>query len=157
MARIDERAARHAADLLDGIISHPFWKGIDREQLTEVVNALRARENIEIALPEDEVPDWGIPGDVMRFTGKGGWPAEQEHARGFFTVGELYTIERTSIGRSSSSYHFAGIMGSFNTTLFEYADPNAIKRDWMENREDRISALEACNEYIGMYTLFGDD
>jgi hypothetical protein len=148
---ITQDAANHAANMIDGIISHPFWNGIDREALTSVRDALRSGSvTIEDEVDEDEeLPDWGIPGDAMIYKGSGGYPGEIEQADKMFHRDVEYIIASTSIGRSSASYMFKGSNRSWNTCMFEYADPDTIKKDWDENRNSRKREINACNEYMG--------
>ena len=100
-------------------------------------------------------PDWGIPGDAMLYKGSGGYSGEIEQANAIFEHGVPYIIVSTSIGRSSASYTFQGSNRSWNTCMFEYADPDTIQKDWDENRNDRKRAVNACNEYTG-YDIYED-
>lgn len=146
--------AGHAADMIDGIIDHPFWGGIDRDALRKVSDALR-NNSIQV-IEVDDLPSWGIIGDKMIFLDANGYKNEREHASECFKQGDYYTIASTSIGRSSSTYRFEGIQGSWNTCMFNYADRDSVMRDWRENRSARIATLESYNEYMG-YKIFGGE
>jgi hypothetical protein len=157
--RITPEAANHAADMIDGIVSHPFWGGIDKEALAGVRDALRSG-TVTIKEDDEPMPSWGVPGDYMVFTGTpSGYESEFKKAVETFEVGKPYRIASTNIGRSSSDYTFEDVQWSWNTVMFAYADPVAIKQDWDDNRSDRKRRINACNTYTGydIYENIVDD
>lgn len=152
---ITKKAAKHAADMLAGIVAHPFWHGIDREKLQMIIDALNSEETIEFE--HDPLPNWGIPGDEMIFLNHGGGSDEHKLARRVLEEGQRYTIAKTSIGGVLSRYEFVGVEGCFNTVMFDYADPAAIRQAWIENRAARQKALNAANSYLNVYSIYGEE
>jgi len=155
VTKITPKEAAHAADLLDGIVSHPFWKGVDRDGLSKVITLLRSGENIIVEEEDEDIPDWGIPGDVMFFKNAGGYDGERQRAATILTE-PTYVISSVSIGRSSATYRFEGVQGEFNTCMFGYAEPQKIAAHWRDHREERKAAIEDGNQYMSMYRIFDD-
>lgn len=58
-------------------------------------------------------------GDQVRYLDENGHEWEREMARKCFAKGDLLTVERISVGRSSSKYYLAGIPSDWNTVMFE--------------------------------------
>ena len=48
---VSQSDAKYAAGMIQGIVSHPFWKGIDRDALQRVIDALN---DGTIKVEEDE-------------------------------------------------------------------------------------------------------
>ena len=62
-------------------------------------------------------------GDQVRYLDENGHDYQKEAARKFFKKGDVATIERISVGRCSSKYYLVGILGEWNTVMFETVIP----------------------------------
>lgn len=60
-------------------------------------------------------------GDLVVFTGKGGYDYEKELASTMMDVGETYIVERTDVGAWRTDVYLRGVPGKWNSTLFEDA------------------------------------
>lgn len=59
-------------------------------------------------------------GTKVRFTGKGGWNAENKRANEILEVGSVYTIDATDVGRSFTYVTLQEVgKETFNSVLFE--------------------------------------
>ncbi|MGN7360039.1 hypothetical protein ACTHPF_27040 [Paenibacillus sp. SAF-054] len=58
-------------------------------------------------------------GSKIRFTGKGGWEGEAEHALSILQKGEVYTIDQIGIYQAQTYVFFEGYKESFNSVMFE--------------------------------------
>lgn len=58
-------------------------------------------------------------GDQVRFTGTSGYEWERERASKLWEVGHILTVERISVGLSSSKYYFVNVPGDYNTVMFD--------------------------------------
>lgn len=58
-------------------------------------------------------------GDKVRFIDKNGHDHERDEARRVLGADAICTVERISVGRSSSRYYFVGIPSYWNTVMFE--------------------------------------
>lgn len=58
-------------------------------------------------------------GDKVRFLNKNGHEHEREEALRVLGENGVATVERISVGRSSSRYYFVGIPSYWNTVMFE--------------------------------------
>lgn len=63
-------------------------------------------------------------GDKVIFTGRGGYPVTNAHARNVLRVGNVYTVERTVVHSTSTEVYLIGKpRESFNSVMFEdYAE-----------------------------------
>lgn len=69
---------------------------------------------------------YSLPGTKVRFAfPDNGWPFDKELAAKLLVVDEVYTVERTNVGGSSSDVFLREVPGvRFNTVLFtDYIDP----------------------------------
>lgn len=83
----------------------------------------------------------------MIFLNRNGYPAERDRAATIFQEGERYILNATEVGRSSSSYRFEGIEGSFNSVMFDFADPEKIARENDDEKDQRKKAYNASQTY----------
>lgn len=60
------------------------------------------------------------PGERIRFTGEGGFAAQNTHAREILTIGEEYYVLEVEVGGWMSYVRIPE--GKFNTVLFENCD-----------------------------------
>lgn len=58
------------------------------------------------------------PGSKVMFDARGGYPSEQERAKGTLTMRGLYTVEKTTIHGFSSTVRLVGLPGEWNTVMF---------------------------------------
>ena len=63
-------------------------------------------------------------GDKVRYLDKNGHDYQRELARKVFGVDAILTVERISVGRSSSKYFFKDVPGEWNTVMFERLSPD---------------------------------
>jgi hypothetical protein len=61
------------------------------------------------------------PGTKVRISGKNGHDYQQEHARKVLSVGSVYEVVETKVGRCSSGVALVGFERMFNTVMFERA------------------------------------
>jgi hypothetical protein len=64
--------------------------------------------------------EWPQAGDVMFFTGKGGYDVQRHHAEKFFTVGKPMVVVECRVGRGDHSIIFEGVQGSWNGCMFAH-------------------------------------
>lgn len=68
-------------------------------------------------------PDrWPKRGEKMKFTAKGGYEIEQNHAKEHFVLDELYTVRLVEIGMSNHKVFFEEVPGGWNGCLFSLCD-----------------------------------
>lgn len=66
-------------------------------------------------------------GDKVRFTGKDGYPHENQYANEILTVGGIYTIDHTNVHSSSTSIQLVEFPNEFfNSVMFEDHKPITI-------------------------------
>lgn len=71
------------------------------------------------AMAYETMPLDSSGGEKMRFTGHGGYPSDQEHARKYLTLDGVYTVSTLDVGEWSSSVEFEEFPGKkFNTVMF---------------------------------------
>jgi hypothetical protein len=77
---------------------------------------------------------YALPGHKICFaegTARNGYPHDQENAQRYLTAGCVYTVKRTSVGKSNSSVYIEEVPGvGFNTVQFESvtAQPRRMDR-----------------------------
>ena len=54
------------------------------------------------------------------FTGKGGYPLENQRANATFTIGNQYIITGGAIGRTNTTITLKDFPGSWNSVLFDF-------------------------------------
>lgn len=81
---------------------------------------------------------YALKGHKVRFTGKGGYDSENEFANKHFEVGEIYTVDHTDVGQSSTDVFLEGLMRvanhgaflqRFNSVMFEDVEPQSEEDD----------------------------
>lgn len=80
-------------------------------------------------------------GEKVIFLGTGGYPGDLKATMEVLTVGEEYTVQGASIGRSSSTVYLEGFNRPFNTVMFENVEGYNFEND------DREYIFDSRNEY----------
>ena len=60
-------------------------------------------------------------GDMVVFTGEGGYEYEREAAKTMMDVGEVYIVDRTEVSGWRTDVYLRGVPGKWNSALFEDA------------------------------------
>lgn len=82
---------------------------------------------------------YALKGHKVRFTGQGGYPLENEFANKHLVVGDIYEVDHTDVGQSSTSVYLIGLERtglngekypqSWNSVMFEDVEPQSPEDD----------------------------